>query len=662
MAPEGTTRYGAQSLVFLRICPSPAPLKRGAVAALVLILCLTVGEVPKEDAVVEECEAFLHPGRRATCYYDHASDLSEYYERTNDEHERDLYLKISLGLCEVLVRDGYGQWNRDTCMRSVGKNIGTTHVDVGADICTEIGSVNERDGCLKDIADIHVEQDPLVSGTLCSSISTPELQEPCISTVANTLLLIDKTAAIPYCKRLTDPTARTTCLRRAKAGDNECDTDLGERCDTHPADCPCSTDSHCLPERRRAEVNGCYTFFCGDSYCDGNEDFDSCCMDCGCSQHLTCKSGICQLRVRGEKCSNDKECDTRHCIQGTCDLLEDMQTCGSDKECLSGYCKVDVCTSRGNRGDECDRDVACTTKHCIENVCITLDIEESCVLDHECTSYHCITGKCTALGNNAGCVYDIECRSGMCENMTCFGRPSGDPCTFPDECDSYLCEEAICIKLRDGMNCTSSQNCKSSHCSKGICCYAGMDCCSSDMDCSEGGLCGESNFCVYLDTGSRDRQKQSTLLTAAGVLLGSILLAVGGIKLAYGLSGAIVERLLGRFDKELGFAMMCQKCGKRPATHGGLCSFCASGAYHKEHEGGTLSEKERKKYQVSESMLFENKEYKHKMERTKTSRAGGSGRDGIYSYFIGSGRDKDAGVDDFPSTTDTRTRKRKPSP
>ncbi len=588
--------------------------------------------------------------------------MAEYYGRTTDELEQNVYLKISLGLCEVLVRDGYGQWNRDTCMRSVGENIGTTHIDVGADICTEIGSVNERDGCLKDIADIHVEQDPLVSGTLCSSISTPELQEPCINAVANTLLLTDRTAAIPYCQRLTNPTARITCLRRAKAGDNECDTDLGERCDTHPSDCPCPTGTHCLPERQRGEANGCYTFFCGDGSCEGVENSDSCCMDCGCPQYLACKVGICQLRVRGEECTHDRECDTLHCIQGICDLIEDGLSCSSDKECYSGYCKVDSCAPRGLRGAQCDRDSACTTRHCSENVCITLDNREPCILDHECASYHCIAGNCAALGNNAGCVYDIECRSGMCDNMICYGLQTDAPCTFPDQCESFQCENGACITLEDGMNCTSSQNCKSGHCSNGFCCYTGMDCCDSDYDCSEGGECGASNFCVYLDAGKREMKNQSTLLTAAAVLLVSILVAVGGIKLAYGISGSLVEKLLGRFDKELGFAMMCQKCGKRPATHGGLCSFCASGAYHKEHEGGTLSEKELKKYQVSESMLFENKEFRRKMERAKASGAIGRGTDGIYSYFAHRGRDEDAVDDDFPSTKDTRTRNRKPSP
>lgn len=612
--------------------------------------------------MVEECEAFLHPGRRATCYFDHASDLAEYYGRTNDEHEKEVYLKISLGLCEVLVRDGHGQWNRDTCMRSVGENIGTTHIDVGADICTDIGSVNERDGCLKDIADIHVENDPLVSGTICSSITTPDLQGPCITAVANTLLLTDKTAAIPYCKRLADQSAIITCLRRAKAGDNECDSDIGERCDTDPSDCPCSTGSHCLPERHRAEANGCYTFFCGDGFCDGTENYNSCCTDCGCPQYLTCKGGICQLRVRGEKCTNDKECETRHCIQGTCELIEDGLSCGSDKECYSGYCKVDTCAARGLRGEQCDRDVACTTRHCSEKICITLDNGDNCVLDHECTSYHCIAGKCAALDHNSACVYDIECRSGMCGNMTCSGLENDNPCTFADQCGSYLCENGICITLKDGLNCTSSQNCKSGHCSKGLCCYTGMDCCRSDDDCSTGGECGSGHFCVYLDSGKREMRKQSTLLSAMAVLIVSVLLAVGGIKLAYGISGALVEKLLGRFDKELGYAMMCQKCGKRPATHGGLCSFCASGAYHKEREGELLSEKELKKLHLSESMLFENKEFHRKIERAKASGAIGRGTDGIYSYFMSGSRSRDSDGDDVSGTPGTNRRKRRPIP
>lgn len=622
-----------------------------------------MGEVPKEDALVEECEAFLHPVRRATCYYDHASDMAEYYGRTNDEHEKEVYLKLSGGLCEVLVRDGYEQWNRDTCMRSVGRNIGTTHVDVGAEICTDIGSVNERDGCYKDIADIHVEREPLVSGKLCSSISAPELQEPCILAVANTLLVMDKTAAVPFCQQFPVEKARIICLRRAKAGDNECDIDLGERCDTHPTDCPCPIETPCFAEREFAAPNGCYTFSCGDGYCDVIENYTSCCKDCGCPQYLTCIEDICQLRARGEECTHDKQCDTRHCIQGICDLVEDGNSCGADRECFSGYCEMDTCTPPGLRGAPCDRTVACITRHCSGNVCITLENGDPCILDPECTSYHCLRGYCGTLGVRAGCTYDIECKSAMCVNSTCYGLKTDSPCTFHEECESYLCENDVCIKRSDGMNCTSSKNCMSGFCSNGFCCLVGMRCCQSKEDCTEGaGECGSRGFCVYLDEQERDMQNKNTLLWAGGVLLGSIVLAVGGIKLAYALSGAVVDRLLGVFDEELGFAMMCQKCGKRPATRGGLCTFCATGAYHKEREAGTLSAKEKKRLHLSESTLFENKAFRSKMDRAKKSGIIGRSSDGIYSYFIKSSRDKGLVDDEPPSTKDTKTRKSKPSP
>lgn len=232
---------------------------------------------------------------------------------------------------------------------------------------------------------------------------------------------------------------------------------------------------------------------CGNGECDEGETSETCCLDCGCTDDLTCMDETCRLLDLGESCDQNAECESFYCSI-VCTMLDDGEVCTYDRQCNSGQCVEGEC-ARASRGEPCDRDEGCITRHCIDGTCTALPLGGPCLRDHECISYHCIKRSCVTLERGQPCLGDIECTSGMCRDKICFGLPVGTPCKDGSECGSYLCIGGECRSLDDGERCTRNEECTSVHCNRSICCRKGAECCETDDHCPDGMTC-QSNACT----------------------------------------------------------------------------------------------------------------------------------------------------------------------
>ena len=72
---------------------------------------------------------------------------------------------------------------------------------------------------------------------------------------------------------------------------------------------------------------------CGDSVCEGNEDKDNCCKDCGCKYGYGCENNKC---VKAE-CMEDKDCypaQKDYCVLDKCDAISKKCTHKPITDCV----------------------------------------------------------------------------------------------------------------------------------------------------------------------------------------------------------------------------------------------------------------------------------------------------------------------------------------
>lgn len=94
---------------------------------------------------------------------------------------------------------------------------------------------------------------------------------------------------------------------------------------------------------------------CGNTICEIGENFDNCCLDCGCPSGSECLNNVCVLG---------------YCGDGICQSGETLANCM--KDCFAVYCGNKVCnTEVGESSDNCCIDCGCRENEiCKGNKCI----------------------------------------------------------------------------------------------------------------------------------------------------------------------------------------------------------------------------------------------------------------------------------------------------
>ena len=107
----------------------------------------------------------------------------------------------------------------------------------------------------------------------------------------------------------------------------------------------------------KLEVTSIYV--CGDGVCGDIEDFENCCVDCGCQGG--CADGACQI-IGLHECEKDSDCAD--------DNLDTLDRCaGSPRKC--SYISTIIC----DEDEDCDDDNECTLDRCLNNDCFNEQIE-----------------------------------------------------------------------------------------------------------------------------------------------------------------------------------------------------------------------------------------------------------------------------------------------
>lgn len=117
------------------------------------------------------------------------------------------------------------------------------------------------------------------------------------------------------------------CTLESCAGNEVCDSRIGEDCATTPGDCLCAPGFVCRPSDEGTLRDGCRKVTCGDGWCDPPETAVDCCIDCPCSPDSLCDNHTqtCVL-----------VCGNGRCDPGECD------TCPGDCTCSECRCEAEI--------------------------------------------------------------------------------------------------------------------------------------------------------------------------------------------------------------------------------------------------------------------------------------------------------------------------------
>ena len=136
--------------------------------------------------------------------------------------------------------------------------------------------------------------------------------------------------------------------------------------------------------------------YCGDTFCDPDEDQCNCTNDCGTapSTETNCSDGI------DEDCDADSDCDDADCLadpgcpycgDATCDPSEDQCFCATD---CGNPPSMEIDCSDGI-DEDCDEDIDCDDADCFGvSSCICKTKGEWCSNNQECCSNDCRGKKC----------------------------------------------------------------------------------------------------------------------------------------------------------------------------------------------------------------------------------------------------------------------------
>ncbi len=207
-------------------------------------------------------------------------------------------------------------------------------------------------------------------------------------------------------------------------------------------------------------------------YCVGNFATAPTCQQPGlegapCSKAADCDTGYCnpfdelcaELRVTGDMCEDDAECQSNFCLGNLCEAsFSAGQPCPSldNRQCDGGYCNIadpamPVCTAYSPEGAPCPTGVECDPTlgvQCQDATCLSLPYPNgtTCTDNAQCASRACFMGQCAT-----GAVMGAPCRA----------DGSTEPCIAGTYCQTV--EGAIdgtCSPLlASGMACADNSEC-----------------------------------------------------------------------------------------------------------------------------------------------------------------------------------------------------------
>lgn len=270
-------------------------------------------------------------------------------------------------------------------------------------------------------------------------------------------------------------------------GDGYCDEGTGffagEDCDDCSQDCgackkgtgdSCSANSECVLDYCVHGICRSESTYCGDGYCDSQENCLGCEKDCGCAVGECCLTGsdVVQSERNYKKCAPNRskavleQHDTFYCI-----------CCWGERKCVNKY-EVD---NHGKSPDCC--------------------LNSDCASGESCIGYFCTkqtpSSKTAKKADGEYCDKNEECNSGNCQNYRCCLKGK-TCCLSTNNCPSeYYCSEEkhYCLPgLPNGQSCTKKEQCKSDNCQNNVCCDWGQACCQKQADCDTKGYCQTATY------------------------------------------------------------------------------------------------------------------------------------------------------------------------
>ncbi len=216
-----------------------------------------------------------------------------------------------------------------------------------------------------------------------------------------------------------------------------------------------------------------------------------------CGTGLVCDAGACRV-ADGDGCYGDDDCTSRYCVDRVCvgrgntptgGLCNDTKDCKVNDTCENGICKrVD--------GQTCTDTAECASGYCIGDLCTNrgnASTGDACTVDEDCLVTHACVSEVCKLNDGESCFgfTGSDCLSGICFGDACIARGdvgTGGPCIDTGDCQlGNICVVDTCL-LDDGGMCTLRTECASGYCVDGTCCATA---CEGQCD----GTCDASGVC-----------------------------------------------------------------------------------------------------------------------------------------------------------------------
>ena len=279
-----------------------------------------------------------------------------------------------------------------------------------------------------------------------------------------------------------------------------------------------------------------YLSFCGDGFCDHDEDCFTCVADCGvcppgCGDHTceplsaeacsncpadcVCGAATCQDAWTCAKgCAGDSTCVT-DCVQSAC--YEQQASTGALLTCMSASCPAQ-CADLGST--QC---LVCAFAYC--------GAETAACYGGVCGPQHCDDGTCQPEEDCVNCPGDCGACPDLCGDGTC--QPAEDCAGCPDDC-GVCCGNGVCAPDETCSSCATDCGACPPFCGDTICepllgenstncpadCAVGTDTCGGVMACffaCSDVLCG--NNCLAAGCPAAQTQAQAVVTCAATACL-----------------------------------------------------------------------------------------------------------------------------------------------
>jgi hypothetical protein len=205
-------------------------------------------------------------------------------------------------------------------------------------------------------------------------------------------------------------------------GDNLCEPERGENCGNCLA-CRCPSGQSCnlFTQPPRCESNLPPPPVCGDGRCEGNENWSSCCFDCGCAGTGFPNDKVCQGLPPGQCVCTQPAIGNCGFAPNGCGELTYLGTCPSPQNCINNFCN-------GGGAPTCPNGI-CGPGENQSNCCRDC----GCPLGFDCTGGG--PGTCTGGGS---CVPSDACTSGS--TTLCAGTRWSNNCGRYVVCDITMCQ------------------------------------------------------------------------------------------------------------------------------------------------------------------------------------------------------------------------------